>query len=165
MSRILTVLFAIGFIIGLLAAVVLGTYVVGGLAEQYLFTGASRLTNILFLMLIFVMIIATLLTLAERKWSALMQDRIGPNRARIGLPGLKDMPLAGLPFVLADSVKMLTKEAFHPQHANRFLFNLGPMLAFAPVFALFAIVPAGPTVNLWGHEVAMVVGTPDFGLL
>ncbi len=49
------------------------------------------------------MIIATLLTLAERKWSALMQDRIGPNRARIALPGLKNMPLAGLPFVLADS--------------------------------------------------------------
>jgi len=66
MKRVLTILFAIGFIVVLLAAVVLGAYAVGGLAEKYLFTGASRLTNILFLMLIFVMIIATLLTLAER---------------------------------------------------------------------------------------------------
>ncbi|MFL5349930.1 MAG: NADH-quinone oxidoreductase subunit H [Hyalangium sp.] len=165
MKRVLTILFAIGFIVALLAAVVLGAYAVGALAEQHLFVGASRLTNIIFLMLIFVMIIATLLTLAERKWSALMQDRIGPNRARIALPGLKNMSLAGLPFVAADSLKMLTKEAFHPEHANRFLFNLGPMLAFAPVFALFAIVPAGPSVDLWNTRVDMVVATPDFGLL
>jgi NADH-quinone oxidoreductase subunit H len=165
MKRVLTVLFATGFIIGLIATIVAGSYALGALVETHGFAGASRLTNILFLMLIFVMIIATLLTLAERKWSALMQDRIGPNRARIGLPGLKDMSLAGLPFVLADSVKMLTKEAFHPQNANRFLFNLGPMLAFAPVFALFAIVPAGPSVSLWDANVDMVVATPDFGLL
>jgi NADH-quinone oxidoreductase subunit H len=165
MKRILTVLFGIGFITFLLAGGVATAYVVGSLAEQYLFTGASRLTNIIFLMLVFVMIIATMLTLAERKWSALMQDRIGPNRARINLPVLRNMPLAGLPFVLADSLKMLTKEAFSPGKANRFLFNLGPLLAFAPVFALFAIVPAGPSVELWGKKVDMVVGTPDFGLL
>jgi len=165
MNRILTVLFATGFILFLLAGGVASAYAVGGLVEKYGFDGASRLTNILFLMLIFVMIIATLLTLAERKWSALMQDRIGPNRARIALPGLKNRALAGLPFVAADSLKMLTKEAFRPENANKLLFNLGPLLAFAPVFALFAIVPAGPTVNLWGREVAMVVGTPDFGLL
>ncbi|WP_224247915.1 complex I subunit 1/NuoH family protein [Hyalangium gracile] len=165
MKRVITVLFAIGFIIALLAGVVLASYAVGGLAEKHGFAGASRLTNILFLMLVFVMIIATLLTLAERKWSALMQDRIGPNRARIALPGLKNRSLAGLPFVAADSLKMLTKEAFHPENANKFLFNLGPMLAFAPVFALFAIVPAGPSVTLWGANVDMVVATPDFGLL
>lgn len=165
MNRVLTVLIGTGVILGAIVAIVAGSYAVGSLVEIHGFTGASRLTNILFLMLIFVMIIATLLTLAERKWSALMQDRIGPNRARLGLPGLKNMDLAGLPFVIADSVKMLTKEAFHPKNANRFLFNLGPMLAFAPVFALFAIVPAGPSVILWDANVDMVVATPDFGLL
>ncbi|MBN1209329.1 MAG: NADH-quinone oxidoreductase subunit H [Myxococcaceae bacterium] len=165
MKRVLTILFAIGFIVFLLAGGVLTAYAVGALAEEKLFVGASRLTNVIFLMLIFVMIIATMLTLAERKWSALMQDRIGPNRARIALPGLKNLSLAGLPFVAADSLKMLTKEDFVPQTANRFLFNLSPLLAFAPVFALFAIVPAGPSVTLWGQRVDMVVGTPDFGLL
>ncbi len=165
MKRVLTVLFAIGFILFLLAGGVLSTYVVGALAEEYLFTGASRLTNIIFLMLIFVMIIATLLTVAERKWSALIQNRIGPNRARINLPGLRHRSLAGLPFVLADSVKMLTKEAFEPEKATRLLFKMGPLLAFAPVFALFAIVPAGPTITLWEQKVDMVVGTPDYGLL
>ncbi len=165
MKRILFVVFATGLILFLLAGGVITAYALGAFVENHLFVGASRLTNMVVLMLVFVMIIATLLTLAERKWSALMQDRIGPNRARIGLPGLKNQSLAGLPFVLADSVKMLTKEAFSPKNANRFLFNLGPMLAFAPVFALFAIVPAGPSVDLWGARVDMVVGTPDFGLL
>ncbi len=152
MKRVLTIFFAIGFIVGPARGRGAGAYAVGGLAEKYLFSGASRLTNIIFLMLLFVMVIATLLTLAERKWSALMQDRIGPNRARLGLPGLKNCPLAGLPHVVTDSLKMLTKEDFRPEDANRFLFNLGPMLAFAPVFALFAVVPAGPSVDAVGHR-------------
>ena len=63
-------------------------------------------------MLVGVMILATLLTLAERKWSAFMQDRVGPNRARISLlPNFLggNSPLGGLPHVLADSLKMLKK--------------------------------------------------------
>jgi NADH-quinone oxidoreductase subunit H len=60
---------------------------------------------------------------------------------------------------------MLTKEDFVPGTANKFLFNLGPILAFAPVFALFAVVPVGPSVRWDEHVVDMVVATPDFGLL
>jgi NADH-quinone oxidoreductase subunit H len=60
---------------------------------------------------------------------------------------------------------MFFKENFIPARADRLLFNLGPILAFGPVFALFAVVPAGPTVDVLGREVAMVVATPDFGLL
>jgi NADH-quinone oxidoreductase subunit H len=165
MKRVLVILFIFALIIGALAGGVATTYLVGGLAEQYLFSGASRLTNMIFLMLVFVMVIATLLTLAERKWSALMQNRVGPNRARIDLPGLRNSALAGLPHVATDAVKMLFKEDFFPEKANKLLYNLGPMLAFAPVFALFAIVPAGPSVNVLGQRVDMVVITPDFGLL
>jgi NADH-quinone oxidoreductase subunit H len=128
-----------------------------------LWRGVSHLTNMLVLMLAFVMVMATLLTIAERKWSALMQDRIGPNRARF--PGLQGFALGGIPHIAGDVLKMLTKEAFTPRSANGFLFNLAPMLAFAPVFALFAIVPAGPTVQVLGQPVMMVVANPDFGLL
>lgn len=165
MARILTVLFAMGFILGTIAAVMAGAYGLAGVAEQYGFAGAGRLTNILVLLLVFVMVLATLLTLAERKWSALMQDRVGPNRARLGIPGLSNRSLAGLPHVVADSLKMLFKEDVVPARANKVLFNLGPMLAFAPVFALFAVVPAGPTVQVMDKAVSMVIATPDFGLL
>ena len=46
-----------------------------------------------------------------------MQDRIGPNRARIALPGLKNRSLAGLPHIVTDVLKMLTKEDFMPEDA------------------------------------------------
>ncbi|RKH33812.1 NADH-quinone oxidoreductase subunit H [Corallococcus praedator] len=165
MNRIFTMLFAMAFCIFALAGGVATAYLVGGLVEEHLFTGASRLTNILFLMLTFVMIIATLLTLAERKWSAFMQDRVGPNRARLAIPGLGNRSLGGIPHIITDVLKMLTKEDFVPGTANKFLFNLGPVLAFAPVFALFAVVPAGPSVTVFGKHVDMVVATPDFGML
>jgi NADH-quinone oxidoreductase subunit H len=162
--RAVTILFGFGLIIGALFGAMALAYALAGLAAG-LFAGADRLANMLVLMLLFVMIIATLLTIAERKWSALMQDRIGPNRARINLPGLKNSAAFGIPHVAADSLKMLFKEDFIPAKANRVLFELGPILSFAPVFALFAIIPAGPSVAIRGHVVDMVVATPDFGLL
>jgi NADH-quinone oxidoreductase subunit H len=154
-----------GTIIGALFGLMAAAYFLAAQAEG-LYRGLGGITNMLVLMLGAVMVIATLLTLAERKWSALMQDRVGPNRARLAIiPGLKNAPLAGIPHIITDVLKMLTKEAFQPKGANTFLFNLGPMLAFAPVFALFAIVPAGPSLVLFGQNVMMVVAAPDFGLL
>ncbi|QRN94120.1 NADH-quinone oxidoreductase subunit H [Archangium violaceum] len=164
MKRVTTILFWFGVMFGAFAVHMLLAYVLGGVVEG-VFPGASRLTNMLILMLAFVMGTASLLTVAERKWSSLMQNRIGPNRARIHLPGLKDKALVGIPHFLADGAKMLFKEDFIPATANKLLYNLGPMLAFAPVFALFAVVPAGPTVKVFDHTVDMVVATPDFGLL
>src|SRR5438876_5189848 len=86
---------------------------------------SPALGTILSLVLVLVMITATLLTMADRKWSALMQDRIGPNRARLPIPGLRDMPLKGIPHIIADVLKMLFKEDFIPEGAfgNRLLFN------------------------------------------
>ena len=100
----------------------------GGLGEA--------IGNVFSLILILVMITATLLTMADRKWSALMQDRVGPNRARLPIPGLENRPLLGLPHILADVLKMLFKEDFIPERAlrNKLLFNLGPLLAFGPAF-------------------------------
>jgi NADH-quinone oxidoreductase subunit H len=130
-----------------------------------LFPGPAHVPQIIVLMLVFLMVIAALLTIAERKWSAMMQDRIGPNRARIGLPLLRDRALGGVPHLAADALKMLFKEDSVPRRANRFLFNLAPILAFGPVFALFAVVPVGPSVQLMNRQVSMVIATPDFGVL
>jgi len=130
-----------------------------------LFPGPAHVPQIIVLMLVFVMVTATLLTIAERKWSAMMQDRIGPNRARIGLPLLRNRSLGGVPHVAADALKMLFKEDSVPRRANRFLFNLAPILAFGPVLALFAIVPVGPSVRLMDQQVSMAIANPDFGVL
>jgi NADH-quinone oxidoreductase subunit H len=164
MKRTLTMLFWFGVMFAHFVGIMALAYLLGGLVEGVL-PGGSRLTNMAILMIATVMGIASLLTVAERKWSSLMQNRIGPNRARINLPGLKNSALVGIPHFLADGMKMLFKEDFLPATANKLLYNLGPMLAFAPVFALFAVVPAGPTVSVFGHTVDMVVATPDFGIL
>jgi NADH-quinone oxidoreductase subunit H len=113
------------------------------------------------------MVTSTLLTMAERKWSALMQDRVGPNRARLPIPGLRDRPLKGIPHIPADVLKMLFKEDFIPEGAvaNKFLFNLAPLLAFGPAFCLFAVVPVGPPVQFFGKLIQLQVAHLDWGIL
>jgi NADH-quinone oxidoreductase subunit H len=60
---------------------------------------------------------------------------------------------------------MLTKEAIYPVARSKFLFEAAPVLAFAPTFALFAVVPVGPEVRALGQTVGMWVANPDAGLL
>jgi NADH-quinone oxidoreductase subunit H len=129
---------------------------------------SQAIGTILSLILVLVMITATLLTMADRKWSALMQDRVGPNRARLSIiPGLKDRPLRGLPHILADVLKMLFKEDFIPEGAmsNKVLFNLAPLMAFAPAFMLFAVVPVSPELTFFGDRMQLQVARVDWGIL
>jgi NADH-quinone oxidoreductase subunit H len=129
---------------------------------------SPALGTIVSLILIMVMVTATLLTMADRKWSALMQNRVGPNRARLAIiPFLRDKPLKGIPHILADVLKMLFKEDFIPEGAvaNRVLFNLAPLLAFAPAFMLFAIVPVSPELTFWGASMQLQVARVDWGIL
>ena len=93
------------------------------------------------LIMIFVMPVASLLTWAERRQSAMMQDRLGPNRANIG-----PVKLWGILHFVADAVKMIFKEDFIPEKAHKGLFILAPILALAPVFIAFAVIPFGPTI-------------------
>ncbi|HWM87110.1 MAG TPA: complex I subunit 1 family protein [Kofleriaceae bacterium] len=95
----------------------------------------------IFLILLLVMPLASLLTWAERRQSAMMQDRLGPNRANIG-----PIRLWGILHFVADALKMISKEDFVPEKAHRALFTLAPILALAPVFIAFAIIPFGPTI-------------------
>jgi NADH-quinone oxidoreductase subunit H len=128
----------------------------------------SWVSALVFNLLIFVMVLATLLTVAERKWSAFTQDRIGPERARIGPAWFqKHVSLGGLPHVAADALKMIFKENTRPTAADRdkILFWLAPVLAFAPIFALAAVIPFGPTVWVSGYRVPAMVANPDFGIL
>ena len=98
-------------------------------------------TKWLFVVLVLVMPLASLLTWAERRQSAMMQDRLGPNRANIG-----PIKLKGILHFVADAVKMIFKEDFIPANVHKGLFTLAPILALAPVLIAFCIIPFGPTI-------------------
>jgi len=104
--------------------------------------------------------IAGLLTWVERKQSAVMQDRIGANRASIF--GFKAM---GLFHALADVLKMLSKEEFIPEGANKFLFNIAPYLSV--VFALvgFAAIPIGGALTFNGHTIELQAANLNVALI
>jgi NADH-quinone oxidoreductase subunit H len=98
-------------------------------------------TKWIFVILALVMPLASLLTWAERRQSAMMQDRLGPNRANIG-----PIKLKGILHFVADAVKMIFKEDFIPANVHKGLFTLAPILALAPVLIAFCIIPFGPTI-------------------
>jgi NADH-quinone oxidoreductase subunit H len=88
---------------------------------------------------------------AERKVSAFIQDRIGPNR----------VGWAGLIQPIADGVKLLLKENFVPASVNKFYFSIAPSLAMVPAILVLAVLPFGST--LFG--LPMVIADLDIGVL
>ncbi|MFI4914903.1 MAG: NADH-quinone oxidoreductase subunit H [Phycisphaerales bacterium JB060] len=90
-------------------------------------------------------------TYAERKISAYIQDRIGPNRTGfdLGLPFLKFLKgprLLGLGQPLADGIKFMLKEDYTPGKVDKVLFTLAPGIVVIPALIGFAIIPWG---GLW----------------
>ena len=95
------------------------------------------------------------LTLAERKISAWIQHRHGPNRV---LPW-------GLGQPLADGLKNFMKEETLPPYANRALFVIAPILSFVPAMIIWAVIPWGaPWASPWGR-VDMVLADLPIGFL
>src|SRR5215217_488695 len=116
-----------------------------------LFTALAALVKIAALLLGFGMGLASILTWMERRQSAMMQDRLGPNRAYISLPFIKWKPKAwGITHFVADALKFLFKEDFVPPMAHKFLFMWAPVMAMAPALIVAAIIPFGAPV-CWGH--------------
>ncbi|HBA59921.1 MAG TPA: NADH-quinone oxidoreductase subunit NuoH [Elusimicrobia bacterium] len=125
--------------------------------DMLLFTAAAGVKVLAFLGAI--MGFAGLLTLAERKVSALMQDRIGPNRASV-----LGFTLNGLFHPLADAIKMIFKEDFVPARAEKLLFTLAPMFALVPVLALFAVIPFGDYVMVFGYQLDLQIADVPLGI-
>src|SRR4051812_27602698 len=109
------------------------------------FEAVTALIKILFLVLGFLMPLASILTWMERRQSAMMQDRLGPNRANIG-----PIKAWGITHFLADAVKFIFKEDYVPGKAHKFLFMWAPIMAMAPALIVAAIIPFGPDL-CWGH--------------
>jgi NADH-quinone oxidoreductase subunit H len=114
----------------------------------------------LFIIAIAVGAFAPVITWVERKQSAVMQDRIGANRADIA-----GITLLGLLHPLADVIKLLTKEDVVPRGANRFLHMLAPLIAAIPVIASFAVIPYGGIYEFGETTINLVVADLDWGIL
>jgi NADH-quinone oxidoreductase subunit H len=102
-----------------------------------------------------VLVVAAYLVWAERKLLARMQVRRGPNRA--GKFGLLQP--------IADAVKLLTKEDTVPAKADRIIFLLAPAVVALTALLMFAVVPFGPPLSLWGRQVPLVIADLNVGLL
>jgi NADH-quinone oxidoreductase subunit H len=109
---------------------------------DWFWTGLWAVVKWVGLTFVFVMPLASILTWAERRQSAMMQDRLGPNRANVGR-----FKAWGLFHFLADALKMIFKEDFVPAKAHKPMFTLAPILALAPVLIAFSLIPFGPPVN------------------
>lgn len=95
------------------------------------------------------------LTYGERKLVARFQVRLGPNRA--GKFGVLQP--------LADVVKLMFKEEVVPSHVDKVVYLLAPILAVVPAFAIFAVVPIGPDLQLFGRTISLHMGDINVGLL
>ncbi len=119
--------------------------------------------------------LAGLHTWVERKQSAIIQDRIGANRAAILLPWkwaapinwviLKPLGTLGLFHPLADAVKMFVKEDFIPAHADQLLHTLAPFLSVFFALVAFAGIPFGDRLMVGGRLIELQVAKIDIGLL
>jgi NADH-quinone oxidoreductase subunit H len=108
----------------------------------------------------FVLNLAGLLTWAERRQSAFIQDRLGPNRANVF-----GFTILGLFHPLADGIKMMTKEDFIPAGDDRYVHTIAPLLALFPAFVAFAVIPFGDTLPIFGYEINLIVSEINIGLL
>lgn len=97
------------------------------------------LIKILVVILAFAFPIGSLMTLlGDRKQSSMIQNRVGPNRAR--LPFI-NLPLFGVPHFIADGIKMIFKEDIIPENANKFWHNMAPAISLFPAIVVWAVVP------------------------
>jgi NADH-quinone oxidoreductase subunit H len=114
------------------------------------------------LIVIFMMLgLAGVLGWVERKGSALIQDRIGANRASVF-----GVAAAGLVnTMLADPLKFLTKEDIIPARADRLLHTLAPCVNFFPVLVAFAAIPFGDVLHVGGRVISLQLVQLNVGVL
>jgi NADH-quinone oxidoreductase subunit H len=103
----------------------------------------------------------------ERKGSALIQNRIGSNRVTVtGFGKRLGMPNLGIINTLvADPLKLFTKEDFVPAGADKFLHTLAPFLALFPVMITFVVIPFGDSIMIAGHRVGLEAANLNYGAL
>lgn len=92
---------------------------------------------------------------AERKVSAFVQNRYGPNR--VGPQGLLQP--------LVDVIKLLMKEDIVPEKANKFIHALAPGISIVVSLSTFAVIPFGDTITLFGRTIQLQIANVNIGIL
>jgi len=110
--------------------------------------------------LVWLLILTLYLTWVERKESAVIQDRIGANRASI--LGIR---IIGLFQPFADAIKMIFKEDFTPSFSKKFLHDLAPFLSFFFVAITISAIPFGDFISIGGKTINLLILDINVGLL
>lgn len=106
----------------------------------------------------------------ERRFSAVLQDRVGPNRTMIPLTILgfkKDfaLPIGGLTQPVADGLKFILKEDFTPSYVRKFFFWIAPALVVVPALLTMAVIPFGSPMEFGDTFIPMAVADLNVGPL
>ena len=107
------------------------------------------------IVLVMMLLTAAYLVYFERKISAWVQDRIGPNR--VGWKGALQS--------FADVFKLLLKEDIVPDVANKKIHTLAPMIALFVAFTTYAVIPIGPNITIAGYNIPLVIADVNIGIL
>jgi NADH-quinone oxidoreductase subunit H len=107
--------------------------------------------------IVFVAILATVTELVwlERRTSAYIQNRIGPNR--VGPLGLFQS--------FADVLKLFIKEEIVPAKANKFIHSLAPLVSIFVALVTFAVIPFGNSIELFGYQIKLMIADVNIGVL
>src|SRR5262250_1550721 len=101
------------------------------------------------------LVAVTYMVLLERKVIAWAQSRLGPMR--VGPYGILQP--------IADAVKLMLKEDITPVRADKWVFTLAPIMSMVPALIVYAVIPFGPEVTLFGRRVTLYITDINVGLL
>src|SRR6201982_529682 len=101
------------------------------------------------------LVAVTYMVLLERKVIAWAQSRLGPMR--VGPYGVLQP--------IADAIKLMLKEDITPTKADKWVFTAAPIISMVPALIVFAVIPFGPVVNLFGRRVSLYITDVNVGLL
>ena len=101
------------------------------------------------------LVAVTYMVLLERKVIAWAQSRLGPMR--VGPYGILQP--------MADAIKLMLKEDITPVRADKWVFTAAPIISMVPALIVYAVIPFGPVVNLFGRQVSLYITDINVGLL
>src|ERR1041384_7027423 len=101
------------------------------------------------------LVAVTYMVLLERKVIAWAQSRLGPMR--VGPYGVLQP--------VADAIKLMIKEDITPVRADKWVFTAAPIISMVPALIVYAVIPFGPTISLFGRQVSLYITDVNVGLL